>query len=62
MTNNDNFFRAVTVGDLIAFLSKFDRDLPVQISMNQEYQNELMQSDLVGLMTQGNYTYVLIGD
>jgi hypothetical protein len=44
-----------TVGRLIQILSKADPNMPIQVTMNQEYQNELDKVDISG-------NYVLLGD
>jgi hypothetical protein len=44
-----------TVGDMIKVLSKFDSNMPIQMTMNMEYQGE------VGFVTQED-GYVLISD
>lgn len=44
-----------TVGDMITALSKFDSNMPIQMTMNMEYQSE------VGFVTQED-GYVLISD
>ena len=44
-----------TVGSLIQILSKVDPNMPIQVTMNQEYQNSLDKVDISG-------DYVLLGD
>jgi len=44
-----------TVGRLMQILSKVDPNMPIQVTMNQEYQNELDRVDISG-------NYVLLGD
>jgi hypothetical protein len=38
--------KQLTVRELIQVLEGFPQDLPVEIGMNQEYQNELTREDL----------------
>lgn len=61
---NTNTTRPVTVGDLIGWLTSLNPDLPVQIAVNQEYQQEVLFSDLQGVVTNDpNFPpYVLIGE
>jgi hypothetical protein len=44
-----------TVGKLMQILSKVDPNMPIQVTMNQEYQNELDKVSISG-------DYVLLGD
>lgn len=44
-----------TVGDMIKILSKFDPRMPIQMTMNQEYQGEVGSVEEYG-------SYVLISD
>lgn len=44
-----------TVGKLMQVLSKVDPNTPIQVTMNQEYQNELDKVAIGG-------DYVLLGD
>lgn len=44
-----------TAGKLIQILSKVDPNMPIQVTMNQEYQNELDKVSISG-------DYVLLGD
>ena len=59
MTNTNNL--PMTVADLIAALQTFDPNLPVEMAMNNEYQCEVQHGD-VRLVTDTNFTYVLIGE
>lgn len=62
MTNTTNYDRALTVAELINWLGTFDPNLPVHMAMNQEYQNEVTEHDLTGIIYDDGAPYVLIGE
>lgn len=51
----------MTVADLIAILSDLDPDLPVEMSMNEEYQCKV-QPYMIAIETDGVDKYLCIND
>ena len=52
----------ITVGEMIEILKGFDQNLPVQMSMNMEYQSRVCD-DMIEMVTPDNARkYVLITD
>lgn len=52
----------LTVGMLIDLLSRQDRDLPVVITMNQEYENYITADDLKVFRQKDGREELYIGD
>ena len=58
----DNSWDVVTVRDLIKFLENLPGSMPVEMAMNQEYQNPVCMGDLHVVPRGDGTSYVLIGD
>jgi hypothetical protein len=58
----DNSWDVVTVRDLMKFLENLPGSMPVEMAMNQEYQNEVCMGDLRVVPRGDGTSYVLIGE
>jgi hypothetical protein len=62
-TKGNNMTQPITVGEMIELLKQFDANLPVQMSMNQEYQGRVRGNYLqVEEPYEGGTPYLLITD